>query len=610
MIISCSLVLTSLSVARASTISTFDVLVATDNLTVVGTATVQGNAFSVGNSTFVIKHGFVGIGTRDPITQLHVSTFQTRFQWSSGTIRSGQADGTQWDAANVGMLSAAFGFNNQASGDYSFIGGGASNWVKVNYNHSAIVAGASNIIHSGHDAFIGGGIFNSISNGFYSAVVAGQDNGVSANWAIVGGGSDNVASGVGAVVAGGGVLSNGTGVGNQASGASAAVLGGVSNQASGNYSVVPGGQGNTASGTFSFAAGQSASAQGQGSFVWADSQSGSFVSSNNDEFKIRSQGGIVLVGTPSGASPTIIASSGSVLISTSATAASATPNIFISSINGNVGIGRMLPGSVLDVNGAATIRGTLTATSSGTIQGNAFSVGSSTFVVSGGFVGVGTNTPATNLDVAGSARFGPSTGKSTFTASPGGTTYALELSSGITISSGGPINLTSGGFIRYADGSVSTTAATGGGGGGFTAGASTFTRITGSQSTTSTSFTLISGASLTLTMNGGKALIAFNCSVAPVSSGHTSYVAFVANGSYLDGATSSEGHIHAVDQDGGSVRGSGASGTQLMHITESTYTGSNTFWLEYKGTGGTVYVNDNFSTGDRTSICQYGVVEI
>lgn len=83
-----------------------------------------------------------------------------------------------------------------------------------------------------------------------------------------------------------------------------------------------------------------------------------------------------------------------------------------------------------------------------------------------GKVGAGTANPATNLDVEGNAQFGSGTSKSTFTATPGSATYALQLSSGITIANGGPVDLTTGGFIRFADGSISTTAAVGGGGGG------------------------------------------------------------------------------------------------------------------------------------------------
>ncbi len=56
--------------------------------------------------------------------------------------------------------------------------------------------------------------------------------------------------------------------------------------------------------------------------------------------------------------------------------------------DGKVGIGTTSPGTVLDVNGGSTIRGQETVTSTVTIQGNAFSVGGSTLVASGGSVAV------------------------------------------------------------------------------------------------------------------------------------------------------------------------------------------------------------------------------
>lgn len=88
-----------------------------------------------------------------------------------------------------------------------------------------------------------------------------------------------------------------------------------------------------------------------------------------------------------------------------------------------------------------------------------FTVDGATLVVVSGNVGVRTSVPVTNLDVNGSVQFGSGASKSTFTAIPGGSIYALQLSSGITISGGGPISLTTGGYIQFADGSTSTSAA-------------------------------------------------------------------------------------------------------------------------------------------------------
>lgn len=77
-----------------------------------------------------------------------------------------------------------------------------------------------------------------------------------------------------------------------------------------------------------------------------------------------------------------------------------------------------------------------------------FTVDTSTIYASGGNVGIRTVTPATNLDVNGSAQFGAGATRSTITAT-------------------GLLKLTSNG-IQWADGSTSTTATSGSSGGGNT----------------------------------------------------------------------------------------------------------------------------------------------
>ena len=150
---------------------------------------------------------------------------------------------------------------------------------------------------------IGGFSGNVVTNGAVAATIAGGGesgyvNVVSASFGTVGGGDRNTASGFGSTVAGGGsnIASNDNsvaagGYSNVASGNGATVDGGLHNTASGTYSIVAGGWTNTASGNASFiagglfnttgnpafpagagafAAGQYASADQDGCFVWGD----------------------------------------------------------------------------------------------------------------------------------------------------------------------------------------------------------------------------------------------------------------------------------------------------------------------------------------------------
>lgn len=481
------------SVCTAQTVTTFDVLIATGNLTIVGTTTVQGNALSVGGSTLAVIGGNVGIGTGTPTAQLHlvgpvvyISTAQFRWIASRAALRAGEVIGSNWDLPNVGINSIGLGFNPLNIQPFGTISGGYSNTMNYGNGNSSVIGGgdANGIYGFNSDASVGtvsGGQSNSITN--YSAGTigggAGNDvfsaggtiagggynsvgvDGLSNSYATVGGGAYNKAYAYASVIAGGGAVgpaqTNGGniihqdaigatilgGANNYATKSYSAIGGGAFNTAGGAYATVVGGYKNSSSGDYSFAAGSAAVSSARGSFVWADSQNQQLISNTTDEFKIRAGGGFVLLGSPTLA--TIIVSSGSLLISTSATAANAVPNLFISSTTGNVGIG--------------------------------------------------TNLPGTTFDVQGAAQFGPGTSKSTFTAAPGGSTYALQLSSGITISGGGPINLTTGGFIRFPDGTTSATASSGAG----AVSSSTYVRLcggdqtpTGGQNTQGTAATITS----------------------------------------------------------------------------------------------------------------------
>ena len=106
-----------------------------------------------------------------------------------------------------------------------------------------------------HGVVVGGG--NNQATGSYSFIGGGGDAGTAANrnvasgaWSFVGGGRSNTASGDGSFIGGGGTNGSGT-FANLASGAGATILGGFSNTSSGTGSSVLGGFTNTANQTFS-----------------------------------------------------------------------------------------------------------------------------------------------------------------------------------------------------------------------------------------------------------------------------------------------------------------------------------------------------------------------
>jgi hypothetical protein len=119
------------------------------------------------------------------------------------------------------------GGNNQATGSYSFIGGGGDAGTASNRN-----------VASGDWSVVGGGFVTKATG----------------KWSTAGGGIGNTASGEGSVVVGGGSYGGG-GSGNTASSTSSFVGAGYGNTANGYCSTVVGGTGNVASNNFSFVGG-------------------------------------------------------------------------------------------------------------------------------------------------------------------------------------------------------------------------------------------------------------------------------------------------------------------------------------------------------------------
>jgi len=107
-----------------------------------------------------------------------------------------------------------------------------------------------------HGVVVGGG--NNQATGSYSFIGGGGDAGSSANrnvasgdWSVVCGGRKNTASGVGSFIGGGGVFSDGSVYPNTANNTFSTVVAGGNNQATGEGSFVGGGFTNTATGSYS-----------------------------------------------------------------------------------------------------------------------------------------------------------------------------------------------------------------------------------------------------------------------------------------------------------------------------------------------------------------------
>jgi len=120
-------------------------------------------------------------------------------------------------------------------------------------------AGVTLSFYTPHGVVVGGG--NNQATGAYSFIGGGGDAGTassrnvaSGDWSVVVGGIKNTASGIAAYVGGGGIYNN-TLYPNTASGRGSTVVGGISNLSSGDQSTIVGGFGSSASGAYGFIGG-------------------------------------------------------------------------------------------------------------------------------------------------------------------------------------------------------------------------------------------------------------------------------------------------------------------------------------------------------------------
>ncbi len=238
------------------------------------------NAWKItGNSGTTPGANFLGTIDNQPF-ELHVNglrawRLEPGVAGEGGPNVIGGAPGNYISNGVVGATIAGGGATNYSGsalsnsvwGDFGTVGGGENNRA---YGYEATLSGGGGNTVSNDEATIGGGFFNTA--GGYAATI--------------GGGFGNAASGDEGTVGGG--------LGNTSSGQYATVAGGSGNSSSGPAATVPGGNQNIAAGAYSFAAGQQAYAGHSGAFVWADSQSGTYFSDRNNQFKIRAGGGVVM----------------------------------------------------------------------------------------------------------------------------------------------------------------------------------------------------------------------------------------------------------------------------------------------------------------------------
>jgi hypothetical protein len=205
---------------------------------------------------------------------------------SAVTTQSGTMNGTtavtlSGSNANikVGQIIQGTSITGSGTGNYTYVA--AISGTSLTLSQAASGSSTSTLsFYTPHGVVVGGG--NNQATGSYSFIGGGGDAGTAANknvasgdWSFVGGGRANLASGEGSIVVGGGEYLGGA-LGNQATSAFSTVVGGIGNRATSTGACVLGGYTNTADGAYSAVFGFNALARGiQNNFVISSRNSGS-----------------------------------------------------------------------------------------------------------------------------------------------------------------------------------------------------------------------------------------------------------------------------------------------------------------------------------------------
>jgi hypothetical protein len=209
--------------------------------------TASGNYTFAGSGVSNIAsgyYGFVGGGFTNSTTANAAVTTQ------SGTMNGTTAVTLSGSNANIRVGQLITGTSISFGDTYVAAISGTALTLSKNASGSST---STLSFFTPHGVVVGGG--NNQATGSYSFIGGGGDAGTAANrnvasgdWSFVGGGGRNTASGNGSVVCGGG--SDGSTFGaNTASATASTIIGGYANSATGSFATVAGGFNNTASGS-------------------------------------------------------------------------------------------------------------------------------------------------------------------------------------------------------------------------------------------------------------------------------------------------------------------------------------------------------------------------
>jgi hypothetical protein len=210
----------------------------------VGTYSVIGGG---SNNSGLGYYNFVGGGFTNSGTSASTVTTQATTTVTSGSTAVTLSGSNA--SIKVGQLITGTGIVS-----YTYVS--AISGTSLTLSQNANASGSPTLsFYTPHGVVVGGG--NNQATGSYSFVGGGGDAGTAAqrntasgDWSFVGGGQNNIASGVGSVISGGGV--NGSSAsGNTASGNSSGIVSGTANLASSQFSFIGAGRGNQATGTLS-----------------------------------------------------------------------------------------------------------------------------------------------------------------------------------------------------------------------------------------------------------------------------------------------------------------------------------------------------------------------